>query len=455
MNNHSHLTRRLVRTLAAPAVAGLIALAANAAPALASTAPCSSGNVASYVADNQAPACWRPYGATSPFNTPIPANPNLAANSGSEVSQMESYNYHFDGSSTQYQFGSEGSRAVYFANNSDPLVTIDCTAYWGPNTCQGWNGIPINNIQIHIPAGAQPEQEWDHHMIVIDTTTGTEYDFERASWTSSNVLTVWSGSAMAIGGNGLDGGADAADLGLLAGTITAAQLASGTISHALAVSVPCTTGYVWPATGAFGQVCSAVNQASASSIPMGALLQLNMTTSQIAATHAPAWQQTIMQAMATYGMYANDTNGSSDSSTLELEKQDDISYTSVGQAPQMGNLVHSLGGQSDGSGGFVVDGVPIPVSKLRVIAPCVQQGTCPSSPSTPSSPPPPSSHRAGKGPKSPAPVAHAASTHEKTAATVSHFVLVDAGRHATRRSVDRKLRHHRRHRRQTRRHRKI
>jgi hypothetical protein len=443
MKNSKPLTRRLVRTLAAPAAAGLIALSAGASPALASTTPCSSSNIASYVADNSPPACWRPYASNSPFNTPIPSNPTLAPSSGSEISQMDSHSYHFDGSSNQYQFESDGSRAVYFANNSDPLVTINCTAYWGPNTCQGWNGIPINNIQIHIPAGAQPESDWDHHMIVVDTTTGTEYDFERASWTSSNELTVWSGSAMPIGGNGLDGGADAADLGLLAGTITAAQLASGTIDHALAVSVPCTTGYVWPATGAFGQACSAVNQNSAQAIPMGALLQLNMTPAQIAATHAPAWQQTIMRAMATYGMYANDTNGTSDTSTLEVEKWDDISYTSVGQAPQMANLLKSLGGQSDGNGGFAVDGVPIPVSKLRVIAPCVQQGTCPSSPAPTTG--------GGKGPKNPDPIAQTARTHEKTLSGTSHFVLVDAPRHAVRRPAHRKARHHRRHRRHARR----
>ncbi len=449
MKNSKPLSRRVIRALAAPAAAGLIALSAGASPALASTTP-SSTSMTSYVADNTAPACWRPYASNSPFNTPLPSNPTLAANSSAEISQMDSNDYHFDGSSSQYQFYSDGSRAVYFANDSDPLVTIDCTAYWGPNTCQGWNGIPINNIQIHIPAGAQPEQDWDHHMIVIDTTTGTEYDFERASWTSSNVLTVWSGSAMPVGGNGLDGGADAADLGLLAGTITAAQLASGTIDHALAVSVPCTTGYVWPATGAFGQACSAVNQGSADAMPMGALLQLNMTTSQIAATHAPAWEQTIMRAMATYGMYANDTNGSSDTTTLEVEKWDDISYTSLGQAPQMANLVKSLGGQSNGSGGFIVDGVPIPVSKLRVIAPCVQHGTCPSSPS-PQNGGSGGSGGGGKPPRNPDPVAQTARTHEKTLSATSHFVLVDAPRHVARRSAHHKARHHRRHRRDTRR----
>ncbi len=285
-------------------------------------------------------------------------------------------------------------------------------------------------------------------MIVIDTATGTEYDFERASWTSSNVLTVWSGSAIPIEGTGLDGGADAADLGLLAGTITAAQLASGTIDHALAVSVPCTTGYVWPATGAFGQACSAVNQGASNAIPMGALLQLNMTTAQIAATHAPAWEQTIMRAMATYGMYANDTNGSSDTTTFEVEKWDDISYTSLGQAPQMANLLESLGGQSDGNGGFVVDGVPIPISKLRVIAPCVQQGTCPSSSSTQSGG---SGSGSGRGPRHQDPIAQTARTHEQTVTTTSHFVLVDATRHVVRHSAHRKARHHRRHRRHARR----
>jgi hypothetical protein len=111
------------------------------------------------------------------------------------------------------------------------------------------------------------------------------------------------------------------------------------------------------------------------------LFQLNMTPAEIAATGAPAWERAIMTAMARYGMYVNDTNGSGGGQTLELEKMSDISYTSLGQPAMLGNLLKRLGGTYWGPGNYwSVWGTPIPVSKLRVIDPCVDQGTCPSPP---------------------------------------------------------------------------
>lgn len=453
MKSSNPLHRRLFRSLAIPAAAGFIAFAAAASPALA--APACGSSVASFASTNTASSCWRPYDSSSPFNTAIPSNPTISPDSAAEVANMEQYDYTFDGNSSSMQYTSDGSRPVYYATDSDPVVTINCTAYWGPNTCQGWNGIPINNIQIHIPSGAQPESDWDHHMIVVDTTTDTEYDFERASWSSSNVLTVWSGSEEPLDGTGLGGGADAADFGLLGGTISAAQLASGTIDHALAVSVPCASGYVYPATMANGQPCSDVNQSPSDALPLGALLQLDMTPAQIAASHAPKWEQTIMTAMATYGMYANDTNGSPDPTNIEFENQDDTQYTSLGMKPQMADLFQSLGGQSIGSGTWLLDGVQIPVSKLRVIDPCVVQGTCPSSGTQSTSPSSPTSTSSGSssGSKSGAPsthpvktdpVAQPASTHEKNVADSNKLILRDIRITGARSNRQRRHRKHQR-----------
>jgi hypothetical protein len=268
---------------------------------------------------------------------------------------------------------------VYWSRPSNPVVTVRCTDHWGPHTCQGANGQVIDGIKIQIPAGAEPENAWDHHMIVIDQADDIEYDFERAFWTGPNQLTVWSGSEIRIsadGGTGLGGGADAGDFGLLAGIILPSELTQGSINHAMSISVPCTAGYVWPSTGPWGLACGRIGQRAAGALHMGSLLQLNMSDAEIAATGAPAWQQTIMRAMAHYGMYVNDTNGGGGSQTLELEKQSDESFTSVGQAPQMRNAIRSLGGKSWSGGVWGIDGVPIDISKLRVIDPCVARGTC-------------------------------------------------------------------------------
>jgi hypothetical protein len=304
---------------------------------------------------------------------------------------MLRHDYQFDGGGHGLVFQSRGSRPVYWSRPADPLVTVHCTYYWGPGTCQGANGFVIDGIKIHIPAGAQPEQQWDGHMLVIDQANNAEYDFERASWSGPNQLTVWSGSEIPISGDtatGLGGSADAGSFGLLAGIIRPTELRANSIDHALAISVPCTEGYVWPAQGPWGEPCGKIGQSDSSGagfagLHMGSLLQLNMTDAQIAGTGAPAWQQAIMRAMSHYGMYINDTNGGADNQTLELEKQGDESFTSFGQAPQMAKVVRSLGATAWSSDNWVVDGVPIDVSKLRVVDPCVQQGTCPTAASPP------------------------------------------------------------------------
>ncbi len=71
---------------------------------------------------------------------------------------MDGYNYHFDGSSSQYQFYSEGSRAVYFANNSDPLVTIDCTAYWARTRARDGTGSRSTTSRSTSPPAPSPRR---------------------------------------------------------------------------------------------------------------------------------------------------------------------------------------------------------------------------------------------------------------------------------------------------------
>lgn len=362
----------------------LLAGAGGAVTAAAAPPPCSQ-QFGSFSAGKPPPACWRPYGSGSPLNKAIPPGAQVAADSRTILHHMLHFGYRFEADRGNYIFQTPGRTPVYWSRASDPVVTVHCTGYWGPNTCQGANGISIDGLQIHLPSGAQPEHQWDGHMIVVDQAAGTEYDFERASWTGSSDLTVWSGSEIPISGRtatGLGGEATAANLGLLGGIVRAGELRAGVINHALAVSVPCTTGYVWPATGPWGEPCRKIGQSDPSlrsSAPqMGTLLQLHMTDREIAAIGAPPWQQAIMTAMAHYGMYVNDTNGGSDNSTLELEKEGDESFTSFGMAPRMANLVHQLGGvyYPSGTGQWVVGGVPIDVSRLRVIDPCVAQGGC-------------------------------------------------------------------------------
>jgi len=140
-------------------------------------------------------------------------------------------------------------------------------------------------------------------MVIVETDTGQEYDFWHAS-VSASILRAGTGSVENVKtADGTKAGGDAAGLALSGGLLRPSELASGHIDHALAIDIPCISahgrdiGYVWPATGGWGDSCGQHWSESTSGAPaIGQLFQLNMTDAQIAASGAPAWQQTIMTA---------------------------------------------------------------------------------------------------------------------------------------------------------------
>ncbi len=346
-----------------PAKPSAAAVRATARPV---QVPCAARGFGSFTAGHWPPACWHPYGPTSPFNTAIPANPRLEGDSASIVREMVAHNWSFaHGRSSAFVLDPGGSRPVYWARASDPLVRVVCR--------QG--GYCQPGLRLHIPPGARPQHASDGHMAVIDQATGREYDFWRAQAPSNGQIVASAASSIPIGaasGTGVGGEGEAAHLGLLGGLIRAPELAAGKIEHALATTAQCVSYRdVWPSPArAHGdEVCGGPAP------HFGSLLQLNMSSAEIAATHAPAWELAIMRAMARYGVYVVDTNGGP-YTEMSLLKEDDLSYTSFGYPGQLSAFVQrAAGSRSFGGHGSLV-GVPIDVSKLRVIAPCVPRRTC-------------------------------------------------------------------------------
>ena len=381
--------RLAVRTLClATSLAALALSAAGPASASAATAACGRA-FGSFSSVNFPSGCWRPYSSSSPFNRPLPADPTIAPDSGSIIANLTANNANFEGGATQFAFTSDDGRdGVYYARTSDPVVSIHCTYYWGPGTCTGADKVNIDGQQIHIPAGAMPQDNGsDQHMSVIDQTNNVEYDFEHATWSADHhTLNVWAGAEIPAGANlgtGLGGGGTAAGFSTVAGLITAPELASGAINHALVINVPCTTGSVYPAAGANGLPCSQMpaHNPTGTATPLGTLFQLNMTDAQIANSGAPAWQKTIMTAMAHYGMYVNDTDGIDN---IELEAESDVSYTSLGGQPLMTNFIKTHGGSYYAPlNRWILSGRTIPLNRLRVVSTCWAQGTCPGTPVAP------------------------------------------------------------------------
>lgn len=328
--------------------------------AAAGRAECAS-EFGSFSAGKWPPACWRPYGAGSPFNRAIPPAPRLAPESNAIVAYMGSHRWSFPTDGGGFSLRAEGSRPVYWSQSGDPIVKVVCRREHF--TCR--------RMKLHIPAGAQPQGESDGHMAVVDQALGREFDFWRAGTPEHGQILAAAASAIPIGpgiGTGLGGEAEAAHLGLVGGLIRAPELAAGSIDHALSMAVQCVQRRdVWPSpVRASGDLVCPGHGAGPH---LGSLLQLNMSDGEIAASHAPAWQQAIMEAMAHYGIYVVDTNGVGNSE-LSLIKEDDRSFTSFGYAGQMKSFIDSLSGKEH------VVGVPIDVSRLRVIAPCVPRGTC-------------------------------------------------------------------------------
>jgi hypothetical protein len=344
-----------------------------------------AGAFGSFSAENFPGSCWRPYSSDSPFNRALPASPAIAADSASIITGLTANHVNFEGGGSQFALTSDDGRdGVYYSRAADPVVTIHCTYHWGPGTCTGANKVNIDGQQIHVPAGAQPQDNGsDMHMTVVDQANQLEYDFEHASWSPDHqTLDVWAGAEIPAGpdrGTGLGGGGTAAGFSTLAGLITEPELASGTINHALVINVPCSDSVVYPAAQANGLPCNQLpgHNPTGTPAPLGTLLQLNMTDAQIAATGAPTWEKTIMTAMAHYGMYVNDTDGLNE---IELEAESDISYTSLGGPALLSNYIRARGGSYYAPlNRWILTGKTIPVARLRVISPCFAQDTCPGS----------------------------------------------------------------------------
>ncbi len=327
--------------------------------------------------------CWRPYSDASPFNRPLPPNPRLASDSAAIVSRLASWGKpqglivgHPDGSNSDY------GHATYYASAEDPLYTIHCTKWTA--SC------PIEGMQLHVPAAARAASGTDSHMVVIDQAANWEYDFWQVHTQplppAGGVINVSHGGRTRWGTEGADGlgsNATAAQFGLSAGVIRAeeweAAVASGTaINHALFMSVKCSGGYsVYPAApGTTAAPCSSFGSSNEGAPPMGAHFYLDMSDAQIDVLAVPAWRKPILKAMARYGLFVGDTFANGPNS-FGLAAESDAQYRAMGQPGHYAALGKKWGvGTYDGAYLFDIDTGVDWARYLKVVDPCVAQGSC-------------------------------------------------------------------------------
>jgi hypothetical protein len=342
-----------------------------------------------FAAGHWPPACYRPYGDASPFNTPVPATPKLMANSAAIMSRvLGDLANEKQPSNIGAPYDGTGGWPTYWGNATDPVYTITCNEFGG--------GCSISGMAIHAPAGAVIQggtaavsmTGWDRHLTIVDQTSGWEYDLWHVSTSplppgGGAIQIGWGGHTKIGGGTGIevgDGTGTASGFGDLAGRIRVEELAAGVINHALTAAINCDNGTnVYPAI-AHDLTCSDTTNAP----PMGARFWLDMTPAAIDALPAPAWKKTILHALAMYGMYFNDT-GSAFYFDFQLESGNQ--YTSLG-SPQDPWLKFA---QDSGWPFYAPDNTLVGTfhnnddgmnwdaevwANLKVLDLCVAQGTC-------------------------------------------------------------------------------
>ena len=310
--------------------------------------------------------CWRPYNDSSPFNQRIPAGAKLLPNSAEVVSRLVAGGPPMNGTAGHADTPDDYGHPTYYSQPTDPVFKIDCQAPWGRCAIEGH--------EIRIPDAARAAAGGDAHMTVVDQVSGWEYDFwqVRSKPAGGGTIAISWGGRTRIDGNGLGSDAVAARYGGLAGIIRAQEMFAGRIDHALFMGVPCDAGtFVYPALKG-ARACSDIGKSNENAPSMGMRFQLDMSVAEIEAMAVPRWKKTILRALAEYGAFVGDTGGSS----WGIGFESGSTYTSFGMEDEMVRF----GRQNnlpmwDGKYVFRIrDGVDW--SRMKVVDPCVTQGTC-------------------------------------------------------------------------------
>lgn len=108
---------------------------------------------------NPMPAGQRPGNSSSPFNQPVGPAPQVLPSSAAMVAFLLAD--HTPGSPMPENDTTPGggSRPLYYAANSDPLVELVATEPWGNN--------PLTGRKIRVPQTAVAEQAGDGHLTIV------------------------------------------------------------------------------------------------------------------------------------------------------------------------------------------------------------------------------------------------------------------------------------------------
>lgn len=248
---------------------------------------------------------------TSPLNTPIGPDPVIDSGSEEMVDLLSSGVI-----ADLYEFGI----AIVDADESTPLVDVDCTATWG--TCA-----PEEQSPLPIPDHTEPPPGSDGNTVVVDRSRGRVISLHKPSQNSDGSWTALWGAVVPIDGSGIafDGEGNGAGFSHLAGVVEVGELEAGRIDHALVFSTSnaCEDVFRFPASKTDGE------SSRPDCIPQGARVQLDPDI-DVASLDLPEGTKIVAQALQEYGAYAVDNGGAP--MALYFEVAPDADFGFPGQA---------------------------------------------------------------------------------------------------------------------------
>ena len=257
-----------------------------------------SGSCATIGALSGLPYC--PYSANSPWNQRLSSNPSINPDSQKMFDDVfRNYGGKF------FVDGNLGQNPHFFTSAGDPTVNLKFTLPDGPSN--------IDGTSVPMPANAVPATGADAHLTVLDSLTGSEYNY----YIFPQNQPIVAGETITLGYGSLDnyktsggwsGAATASGASLLGGLVTSDEFMSGTIHHALAVAPGCndTAGAVQPATHTALYPCPIWSNTG---IPLGSRIWSDLTADQVDAMGLDTVSTMLLKALNQYGGFVTDTNG--------------------------------------------------------------------------------------------------------------------------------------------------
>jgi len=220
------------------------------------------------------------WSAGSFLNTPLSGG-SLVSQSATWVNQL------YSSSQALYVNYQSWATPIYHANSTTPTVSV-----YVHNTGK--------HITVPYSAAFVPDNTADAGIALIDDSTGCEYEIESfdPATLSANAeatfhLTTGSGAHVA------DNGTTGSEISMLGGIITAADVNSGSINHALRLVTPINSpSYVAPATRSDGT--------HSGGIPEGQLMRLDPNL-DLTTLGLNSFQLMVAKALQTYGAYDADS----------------------------------------------------------------------------------------------------------------------------------------------------